>query len=359
MMPPALPSLALSLRTEVERFCLPDGRMVGTPGHEVAERYLLDRIDAIGLEPYAGAFEHGYKRRRTRFTNILPVLAGRDRSLPPIVLGAHYDSVIAAPCADDNGAAVAIALALAERIRPQELERDLVFGFFDAEEPPHYLTPSMGSIRFYAEQMDERGVHAAVVLDLVGHDVPIDLLGPPLSMLPGVARLRRLLAITGAESHPDLEAVLRGTPCPDDLHPVATLNCYVGDMSDHSVFRWNEEPFLFFSCGRWQHYHQPTDTPDRLNYDKMARTTVYLQALLARLAATPLSRPARSVQDAVQSPAPPHVGRLADTTALELDTLRDYFGPTLVKGMSLMGFGDIRSRADLERIVGMMRQAGL
>ena len=40
-------------------------------------------------------------------------------------------------------------------------------------------------------------------------------------------------------------------------------------MGDHGVFRRNDVPYLFFSCGRWEHYHQPSDTPDRLNYEKM------------------------------------------------------------------------------------------
>ena len=47
---------------------------------------------------------------------------------------------------------------------------------------------------------------------------------------------------------------------------IATLNEYVGDVSDHGIFRRNGVPYLFLSCGHWEHYHQPTDTPDRLNY---------------------------------------------------------------------------------------------
>ena len=43
------------------------------------------------------------------------VVKGRSRSpLAPVLVGAHYDSVIAAPCADDNAAAVAIALQVGQ-----------------------------------------------------------------------------------------------------------------------------------------------------------------------------------------------------------------------------------------------------
>src|SRR5690606_37898557 len=97
--------------------------------------------------------------------------------------------------------------------------------------------------------------HCAVVLDLVGHDVPV----------PGI---EDLVFVTGMESDPDL--VLDLTGAVDGVRVQPVLNRYVGDLSDHHVFRTHQRPFLFLSCARWQHYHMPTDTPDRLNYDKMA-----------------------------------------------------------------------------------------
>ena len=68
---------------------------------------------------------------------------------------------------------------------------------------------------------------------------------------------------TGAESHPDLPELLTGITIPERMKLIATLNEYVGDMSDHGVFRRNGVPYLFLSCGHWEHYHRPTDTPDR------------------------------------------------------------------------------------------------
>jgi hypothetical protein len=47
-------------------------------------------------------------------------------------------------------------------------------------------------------------------------------------------------------------------------------------------------PYLFFSCGRWQHYHQVTVTPDRLNYRKMARLIGLSIDLLSRIDAAGL-----------------------------------------------------------------------
>jgi Zn-dependent M28 family amino/carboxypeptidase len=58
-------------------------------------------------------------REKGSFCNLAGVIPGSNPHLAPLLVGAHYDSVIAAPCADDNAAAVAIAFSAAE----SELER--------------------------------------------------------------------------------------------------------------------------------------------------------------------------------------------------------------------------------------------
>ena len=260
-------TVTLRLQDVVTAIALEEGRMVGTSGHACVREYLLDRIAQLGPQPYGKlGFHATYQAEGMEGHNLFGVVPGRDRLLPPLLLGAHYDSVISSPCADDNAAAVAIALAVARAVPARQLQRDLLFAFFDAEEPPWFLSDAMGSIRFYEDQMDPRGVHCAVVLDLVGHDVEVGVPGLGTSR---TERLKGLLFITGAESHPSLTNVVRAAPRIPELPLVAISNHYVDDMSDHGVFRRNDVPYLFFSCGRWEHYHQPSDTPDRLNYEKM------------------------------------------------------------------------------------------
>lgn len=268
--------------------------MVGTEGHAVAERWIARRLAEIGCQPYRGErFAMPYERRGINFTNFAGVVPGADRSLPPVLIGAHYDSVIDAPCADDNGAAVAISLAVGEAVaRSGGLERDLVFAIFDAEEPPHFQEETMGSNRFYEDQLDDRGVHLALVSDLVGHDVmlPDHITGSLSKAAPALAPLT---FVTGAESHPDLAGLLEGIEVPDGMRLIAALNDYVGDMSDHGIFRRNGVPYLFLSCGHWEHYHQYTDTPDRLNYDKMEAIATYAESVCRAAAAAHL--PASSI----------------------------------------------------------------
>ena len=102
------------LRADTAAICLPKGRKVGSAGHKKARKYLTARLEEIGCEPYQGtSFELPYQRNSIAFYNVVGVVRGNDPKLPPLLVGAHYDSVIAPPCADDNAAAVAIALAAA------------------------------------------------------------------------------------------------------------------------------------------------------------------------------------------------------------------------------------------------------
>jgi hypothetical protein len=290
--------------------------MVGTTGHEASVSYLLGRMAELGLKGYGGSFTHAYRVGTTHFTNLVGQLPGSDPSLPPVLLGAHYDTCGALPGADDNAAAVAILLAVAERLGRRGLERSLLFAFFDAEEPPFFHGPAMGSTYFYHHQRTEE-IHGALILDLVGHDVPV----------PG---LEDLLFLTGMESDPKLPDVLdRCTPA-QGIRTVASLNRYVGDMSDHHVFRIYRRPYLFLTCGRWAHYHRASDTPEKLNYQKMAAITDYLTELSVAVAETPLDGPFEGY----------------DSTEAELHFMRHAIGPFA----RTLGF-ELSSRRDIEQVV--------
>ena len=341
-----MPSLVSALRADVDAICLPEGRIVGSPGHRVVRERLAHRLREIGCEPWHGrTLELPYAYAGESFCNLSGVIKGRNSRLAPILVGAHYDSVIAAPCADDNAAAVAIALAVGERVaESQALERDLVVALFDAEEPPYFRSPAMGSIRFWEDQRDGRPVHAALIMDLVGHDVGVD------SAAPGpVASLNRALApllfITGTESHAGLRHVHERAGTVDGLSLVPTLNRYVGDMSDHGVFRENGVPYLFLSCGHWAHYHRDTDTPDRLNYEKMDRIARQVLAFAAALDGAELLQTGRE--------------QFAETLDLEISRLRLALGLVWERMLERCGLEAVTSRAEMGRLVESMMSLGI
>ena len=330
------------LRADVAALATPAGRMVGSAGHERARAFLCKRMSSLGLGRYNGAdgYVLPYQSGGQQFFNLVGVIPGADRKARPVLLGAHYDSVIDAPCADDNAAAVGITLTVAERLRATSPARDVIVAFFDAEEPPYFLSQAMGSARFVLDQMDTRGVSVALIQDLTGHDVRL-----PLPVVGNVAlpRIKDLVFMTGAESHPRLADLVQSCLERTSLPVLATLNEHIGDMSDHHAFRTMGLPYLFFSCGRWEHYHQRSDTPEKLNYEKMARIAALLADVTLACAACDL----------------PTASGDTDTAAFEITLLERAFGALLPVVLRLVGVPKLQGRADLDTLVSHLVGLGL
>ncbi|GEP45554.1 M28 family metallopeptidase [Brevifollis gellanilyticus] len=357
-------ALASQLRADTEAICYSDGRKVGTAGHERAKVHLKQRLSEIGCLPFSGdSFELPYEFKKQSFCNLIGRIPGKDSGLSPLLIGAHYDSVISHPCADDNAAAVAIALQAGRIIHEGGgLQRDVIIAIFDAEEPPYFLSDAMGSQRFYSDHVEGKtSIHAAVVMDLVGHDISVP--GHMLGILPGVKWLELLLPgfggkdfsvphlssglfVTGSESHAELPDALRGIGQPDHLKVIATLNDYIGDVSDHGVFRRHGVPYWFLSCGQWAHYHMPTDTPDRLNYDKMAAITHYLLQMARSLDERELKGERKEE-------------KVHDTIELEAAFLRSALGLFHGPVMRWAGLKEVKSRADMDQFAMKLLSTGL
>lgn len=82
-----------------------------------------------------------------------------------IVVGAHYDSVIGSPGADDNATGVAAMISLANRFAAGGGGATLRFVAFANEEPPHFGTLHMGSFQ-YAQGCKQRGENVVAMLSL-------------------------------------------------------------------------------------------------------------------------------------------------------------------------------------------------
>ena len=108
----------MGIETDVRNLATDMGREVGTAGHDDARSYILDRIHDMGIAPYLpGGFEASYSSDDQEFSNILATVPGKDPSLSPVLLGAHYDTCDSLPGADDNATTVAVLLEVAAWIK--------------------------------------------------------------------------------------------------------------------------------------------------------------------------------------------------------------------------------------------------
>ena len=176
-------------------------------------------------------------------------------------------------------------------------------------------------------------------MDLVGHDVPA-----PGGLHREIAEtIRRLLFMTGAESAPGLADIVGKTRIPEGLGVIAALNSYVGDMSDHHIFRVNRVPYLFLSCGHWPHYHMKTDTVEKLNFSKISLICEYLVALSSELAG-------KDVQKS---------GDDADTIKFEIGTVEKALGKNYKSLLEAIGVGLLKGRKDMDRFADVLRGFGI
>ncbi len=107
---------------------------IGTRANEEVGRYLMGQLEGMGLAPELHHTKVYYAQRAATLKNVLARIPGSGNGQAILFMG-HYDTVMDAPGASDNGAAV---IALLEVIRMLQhhppLDNDLIFLFSDGEE---------------------------------------------------------------------------------------------------------------------------------------------------------------------------------------------------------------------------------
>ena len=259
-------------------------------GLEAAAAYLEEELQAVGAVVESQTFRTLGEPCR----NLEAEIRGRTRHDHVVVVGAHYDSVAGSPGANDNGSGVAALLALARTFSQRApANRTLRFVFFVNEEPPFFTTADMGS-RIYARRCAERGedVRAMLSLETIGYydDAPGSQTYPvpPLqwiypnrgTFIAFVANLRSAVLLRRVT-----RAFRKSTPIPARG---AALPGFIPGVawSDHWSF-WQEGfPALMVTDTapfRYPHYHSPHDTPDKLDYERMALVVRGLEGVIERL----------------------------------------------------------------------------
>jgi len=89
---------------------------------------------------------HEFRAGERTFTNLDLEVPGTVDPERILVVGAHYDTAIGTPGANDNASGVASVLALARRFARRPAERTIRFVAFANEEPPWFKTSGMGSL---------------------------------------------------------------------------------------------------------------------------------------------------------------------------------------------------------------------
>jgi Zn-dependent M28 family amino/carboxypeptidase len=282
------------LRRHVEALAGDIGeRHVGRPAAlHAAEAYVAGELAAAGF----AVARQAYIAEGVESANLEVVLPGRARAAEIVLAGAHYDTVPGSPGADDNASGVAALIEIARAIGAARPDRTVKLVAFVNEEPPFFYFGEMGS-RVYARAARRRGDDIRVMLSLemlgcYSEEAGSQAYPPPLGLCyPAAGNF--IAFVSNVRSRRALREVVRAFRGASDFpaERLASPGIVPGVSWSDQLSFWREGyPGVMVTDTafyRYRHYHRPTDTPDRLDYPRMARVTAGLGATLLTLAGAP------------------------------------------------------------------------
>jgi Zn-dependent M28 family amino/carboxypeptidase len=219
--------------------------------------------------------------------------AGAGRSDEILLLGAHYDSVRGCPGANDNGSGVAALLEIARCFADIAPALTVRFVAFVNEEPPFFMTRRQGSA-VYAKAARARGddIRLMASLETMGcySDAPGSQRYPPLFRYFYPDRGDFIGLVSDLRSRRAMRHVAKVFRAHSDfpMQHTAAFRWIPGiAWSDHLPF-WRQGYRALMvtdtAFHRYQYYHTPQDTPDKLTYPAFGQATLALCHCFAALA---------------------------------------------------------------------------
>lgn len=213
---------------------------------------------------------------------------------PLVVVGAHFDACDGLPGADDNASGVAALLELARLLARHPPSGPVELVAWNLEEPPHFRTEEMGSrVHARALRASAAPVRLVVCLEMLGtYD---DRPGSQHFPIPGLGLIYpsqgNFLVVVGGYGDGWRVRHLKGALRAATSLPIRSINAPAGvtgiDFSDHASY-WKEglpavmlTDTAFFRNPR---YHTEADTPDQLDYVRMAEVVRALHSAVESLA---------------------------------------------------------------------------
>lgn len=272
------------LKAHVYRLASPEFLGRKGPGAARTSQHLAAAFQRLKLQP---AFGDSFfqpipwlladDERKNSFVgrNVGALLPGSDPQLREewIVLSAHFDHLGQTkdryfPGADDNATGVAMLLEVAERfaLQAEKPRRTILFVAFDLEE-----AGLQGSTHF--------ATHPPRELKKLKGFLTADMLGRSMANV-----MDEYVFALGSETSPQLRKLIQEVK-PGEGLKIGRLGAdLIGTRSDYGPFRDRRIPFLFFSTGQHSDYHRTTDLPERVDYVKLRKISLWISDLTEKLA---------------------------------------------------------------------------
>jgi hypothetical protein len=276
-----------------------EGRNTGEPGQKRAGEYLINEYKKNGISFPPGAtdfyqkvpsefMKRGFAPKLNDSENIWTFIEGTEKPNEVLVISAHYDHVgmkngEVFNGADDDGSGTVALLEIAQAFKKAKDDgfgpkRSILFLHVTGEE--HGLHGS----RFYSENplFPIENTIADINIDMIGRR---DTLHPKTNnyiYVIGSDRLSSELHTINEEVNAKYTQLELDYKYNDRKDPER-----IYFRSDHYNFAKKGIPAIFFFNGIHADYHQSSDTPDKIEYDALAKRTQLAFVLAWELANRP------------------------------------------------------------------------
>ncbi len=197
-----------------------------------------------------------------------------------LIVGAHYDTAGPLPGADDNTSGVVGLLTLAHWLGKAKLTYPIDLIAYTLEEPPYFRTPFMGSAQHAALlKQNNIPVKLMISLEMIAYfsDAPNSQTYPIRALSWLYPSTGNFIAVVGKIGEGAIVQKVKSGLRASTKIPVHSVNAprFIPgiDFSDHQNY-WNHGyPAIMITDTanfRNPNYHTASDTPDTLNYEKMA-----------------------------------------------------------------------------------------
>jgi len=268
------------------------GRETGTKGQKIAVDFLRDYYISQNIPPAKGSEQYFQKMNliikgnSVDTENVAAIIEGSEFPNEYIVLSAHLDHIGTHDGqinngADDDGSGTVALMEIAEAFKQASIQghppkRSIVFLHVSGEEKG-----LLGS-KYYVENplYPLTQTVANLNIDMIGRlDPKRDDKDPNYIYLIGSDKLSQELhdiseAINDKYSKLKLDYTFNADDDPNRFYY----------RSDHYNFAKNNIPVIFYFNGTHEDYHQPGDTPDKINYPLLKKRTQLIFYTLWELA---------------------------------------------------------------------------
>ena len=294
-LPPLTPeeaALAASLERHIATIAAREHNVAHYDELEKAARYIEAALASLGYAVGRQEFSADGKAVRNIDVTVEPARGNFDPEV--IVVGAHYDSAPGSPGANDNASGAAAVIELARLLRDLDgsAGKRIRLALFVNEEPPYFRTEAMGSLN-YARALAQRNerVVAMYSLETIGfyssepgsqvYPAPFGLIFPDRGdfvAFVGLLGSRALVRETMRSFRAHTAFPTIGGVAPGFVPGIGWSDHWAfAEHGFQAVMITDTAPF------RYPHYHQPSDTPDKVDGESLARVVKGIERVIRDL----------------------------------------------------------------------------